>query len=98
MECAGHVGETDITNFILLSRARQELNVPFIAYVCKDTNIMSQQPPECFDLGNQQLLHLSHCKVLFEWSMPRLRAPFFHKESQALSGCLLHFEFHSALR
>ncbi|KAI4723511.1 2-nitropropane dioxygenase [Aureobasidium sp. EXF-10727] len=31
MECAGHVGETDITNFILLSRARQELNVPFIA-------------------------------------------------------------------
>merc|ERR1711977_251007 len=31
MECGGHVGETDITNFILLSRARQELNVPFIA-------------------------------------------------------------------
>lgn len=30
-ECAGHVGETDITNFILLSRARQDLTVPFIA-------------------------------------------------------------------
>jgi NAD(P)H-dependent flavin oxidoreductase YrpB (nitropropane dioxygenase family) len=33
-ECAGHVGETDITNFILLSRARQELGklgIPFIA-------------------------------------------------------------------
>lgn len=30
-ECAGHVGETDITNFILLSRARQQLKVPFIA-------------------------------------------------------------------
>ncbi|GIJ85882.1 hypothetical protein Asppvi_004746 [Aspergillus pseudoviridinutans] len=30
-ECAGHVGEHDITNFILLSRARQELKVPFIA-------------------------------------------------------------------
>lgn len=31
-ECAGHVGETDITNFILLSRARQSLGgVPFIA-------------------------------------------------------------------
>jgi NAD(P)H-dependent flavin oxidoreductase YrpB (nitropropane dioxygenase family) len=30
-ECAGHVGETDITNFILLSRARQTLKVPFIA-------------------------------------------------------------------
>lgn len=30
-ECAGHVGENDITNFILLSRARQELKVPFIA-------------------------------------------------------------------
>ncbi|KAL2010476.1 hypothetical protein VTN00DRAFT_6283 [Thermoascus crustaceus] len=30
-ECAGHVGEYDITNFILLSRARQELGVPFIA-------------------------------------------------------------------
>ncbi|PQE29525.1 hypothetical protein CJF32_00003279 [Rutstroemia sp. NJR-2017a WRK4] len=30
-ECAGHVGETDITNFILLSRARQSLQVPFIA-------------------------------------------------------------------
>lgn len=31
-ECAGHVGETDITNFILLSRARQALGgVPFIA-------------------------------------------------------------------
>ncbi|ROT34841.1 inosine monophosphate dehydrogenase [Sodiomyces alkalinus F11] len=31
-ECAGHVGESDITNFILLSRARQALNgVPFIA-------------------------------------------------------------------
>ncbi|ODM20009.1 hypothetical protein SI65_04995 [Aspergillus cristatus] len=30
-ECAGHVGESDITNFILLSRARQELKVPFIA-------------------------------------------------------------------
>lgn len=30
-ECAGHVGEHDITNFILLSRARQSLNVPFIA-------------------------------------------------------------------
>lgn len=30
-ECAGHVGETDITNFILLSRARQSLSIPFIA-------------------------------------------------------------------
>lgn len=30
-ECAGHVGETDITNFILLSKARQTLKVPFIA-------------------------------------------------------------------
>ena len=33
-ECAGHVGETDITNLILLSRARQELGrlgVKFIA-------------------------------------------------------------------
>ncbi|KGO65295.1 Aldolase-type TIM barrel [Penicillium italicum] len=30
-ECAGHVGEHDITNFILLSRARQELGVPFLA-------------------------------------------------------------------
>lgn len=30
-ECAGHVGEHDITNFILLSRARQDLRVPFIA-------------------------------------------------------------------
>ncbi|OJJ48442.1 hypothetical protein ASPZODRAFT_130468 [Penicilliopsis zonata CBS 506.65] len=31
-ECAGHVGEHDITNFILLSRARQELGgIPFIA-------------------------------------------------------------------
>ncbi|KAI1487104.1 hypothetical protein F5X96DRAFT_651518 [Biscogniauxia mediterranea] len=30
-ECAGHVGESDLTNFILLSRARQALNIPFIA-------------------------------------------------------------------
>ncbi|KAH7110751.1 hypothetical protein EDB81DRAFT_831569 [Dactylonectria macrodidyma] len=30
-ECAGHVGESDITNFILLSKARQVLKVPFIA-------------------------------------------------------------------
>jgi NAD(P)H-dependent flavin oxidoreductase YrpB (nitropropane dioxygenase family) len=30
-ECAGHVGETDLTNFILLSRARQTLKVPYIA-------------------------------------------------------------------
>lgn len=30
-ECAGHVGETDLTNFILLSKARQTLKVPFIA-------------------------------------------------------------------
>ena len=30
-ECAGHVGESDITNFILLSRARQSLGIPFIA-------------------------------------------------------------------
>src|SRR4051812_43909261 len=30
-ECAGHVGETDLTNFILLRRAAQELKVPFIA-------------------------------------------------------------------
>lgn len=30
-ECAGHVGETDITNFILLSRARQVSPIPFIA-------------------------------------------------------------------
>ena len=30
-ECAGHVGESDITNFILLSRARQSITVPFIA-------------------------------------------------------------------
>ncbi|KAI6245208.1 NADH:quinone reductase [Erysiphe necator] len=30
-ECAGHVGESDITNFILLSKARQSLSVPFIA-------------------------------------------------------------------
>ncbi|OKP12765.1 Nitronate monooxygenase [Penicillium subrubescens] len=28
--CGGYVGEHDITNFILLSRARQELGVPFI--------------------------------------------------------------------
>ena len=30
-ECGGHIGESDITNFILLSRARQSLGVPFIA-------------------------------------------------------------------
>ncbi|KAL9133942.1 MAG: hypothetical protein Q9175_004881 [Cornicularia normoerica] len=30
-ECAGHVGESDITNFILLSRARQSFQTPFIA-------------------------------------------------------------------
>jgi NAD(P)H-dependent flavin oxidoreductase YrpB (nitropropane dioxygenase family) len=30
-ECAGHVGEHDLTNFILLNRARQDLKVPFIA-------------------------------------------------------------------
>ncbi|PTB68987.1 inosine monophosphate dehydrogenase [Trichoderma citrinoviride] len=30
-ECAGHVGESDITNFILLGRARQTLKTPFIA-------------------------------------------------------------------
>ncbi|MCJ1467878.1 hypothetical protein MMC07_006503 [Pseudocyphellaria aurata] len=30
-ECAGLVGESDITNFILLSRARQSLGIPFIA-------------------------------------------------------------------
>ncbi|RMZ11422.1 hypothetical protein D0860_03390 [Hortaea werneckii] len=30
-ECAGHIGETDITNFILLSKARQTMPIPFIA-------------------------------------------------------------------
>ncbi|TVY85767.1 Nitronate monooxygenase [Lachnellula willkommii] len=30
-ECAGHVGETDITNLILLNRARQSISIPFIA-------------------------------------------------------------------
>ncbi|KAM5347391.1 hypothetical protein ACJ41O_010396 [Fusarium nematophilum] len=30
-ECGGHVGESDITNLILLSKARQTLGVPFIA-------------------------------------------------------------------
>lgn len=30
-ECAGHVGENDLTTLVLLSRARQELDVPFIA-------------------------------------------------------------------
>ncbi|KAF8466598.1 hypothetical protein BDZ91DRAFT_724638 [Kalaharituber pfeilii] len=30
-ECAGHVGEHDITNFILLRRAAQQLKTPFIA-------------------------------------------------------------------
>ncbi|TGZ80947.1 2-nitropropane dioxygenase-like protein [Ascodesmis nigricans] len=30
-ECAGHVGEHDIPNFILLRRAAQELKIPFIA-------------------------------------------------------------------
>lgn len=30
-ECGGHVGENDIANFVLLSRARQELKVPFVA-------------------------------------------------------------------
>ncbi|KAL1957032.1 hypothetical protein VTO42DRAFT_6409 [Malbranchea cinnamomea] len=30
-ECAGHVGETDIANLVLLNRARQDLGVPFIA-------------------------------------------------------------------
>ncbi|CEJ94342.1 Putative 2-nitropropane dioxygenase [[Torrubiella] hemipterigena] len=30
-EAAGHIGESDITNFILLSKARQTLRVPFIA-------------------------------------------------------------------
>lgn len=31
-ECAGHVGESDVPNFVLLNRAKEELgNVPFIA-------------------------------------------------------------------
>ncbi|KAF2215726.1 hypothetical protein CERZMDRAFT_34338 [Cercospora zeae-maydis SCOH1-5] len=30
-ECAGHIGETDIANTVLLSRARQSLKIPFIA-------------------------------------------------------------------
>lgn len=30
-ECAGHVGEHDIPNFVLLRRAAQELTIPFIA-------------------------------------------------------------------
>ncbi|KAI8658076.1 2-nitropropane dioxygenase [Fusarium keratoplasticum] len=30
-ECGGHVGESDLTNFILLSKARKKLPVPFIA-------------------------------------------------------------------
>jgi nitronate monooxygenase len=30
-ECAGHPGEDDIPNFILLPRAAQELNIPFVA-------------------------------------------------------------------
>ncbi|KAL2840092.1 hypothetical protein BJX68DRAFT_258614 [Aspergillus pseudodeflectus] len=30
LECTGHVREHDITSFILLSRARQEIKVPFI--------------------------------------------------------------------
>ncbi|EWC48371.1 hypothetical protein DRE_02140 [Drechslerella stenobrocha 248] len=30
-ECAGHVGEHDITNFVLLRRAAQEIKIPFIA-------------------------------------------------------------------
>ncbi|PUU74453.1 hypothetical protein B9Z19DRAFT_1092834 [Tuber borchii] len=30
-ECAGHVGEHDITNFVLLRRAAQSLTTPFIA-------------------------------------------------------------------
>jgi NAD(P)H-dependent flavin oxidoreductase YrpB (nitropropane dioxygenase family) len=30
-ECAGHVGEHDIANFISLSRARQGLGIPYIA-------------------------------------------------------------------
>lgn len=30
-ECAGHVGETDIPNFVLLRRAAQEVKIPFIA-------------------------------------------------------------------
>ena len=30
-ECAGHVGEHDIPNFVLLRRAAQELKIPFIA-------------------------------------------------------------------
>ncbi|KAH0837435.1 hypothetical protein AYO21_11644 [Fonsecaea monophora] len=30
-ECAGHVGESDITNFILLSRSRQTIKTPFLA-------------------------------------------------------------------
>ena len=30
-ECGGHVGEQDLTNFILLNKARQTLAVPFIA-------------------------------------------------------------------
>lgn len=30
-ECAGHIGEVDITNLILLSKARQVLQVPFVA-------------------------------------------------------------------
>jgi len=30
-ECAGHVGEHDITNFVLLRRAAQSLSTPFIA-------------------------------------------------------------------
>ncbi|EXA31058.1 hypothetical protein FOVG_17616 [Fusarium oxysporum f. sp. pisi HDV247] len=30
-ECAGHVGESDITSLVLLNKARQTLGVPFIA-------------------------------------------------------------------
>ena len=30
-ECAGHPGEDDVTNFILLAKAAKELKIPFIA-------------------------------------------------------------------
>merc|ERR1712000_672790 len=43
-ECAGHVGETDITNFILLSKARQTMPIPFIASEASPTAKVSPLP------------------------------------------------------
>ena len=47
-ECAGHPGEDDIGGLVLMARAREELEVPFVATFPFEMEYLMNLPGFCY--------------------------------------------------